>query len=82
MNSIIWTYPGFQSLPEGVKQMLLVSEAHFSSEVKKAAVHAVLGSADSARHWTPQMVRAFNGQLRATCEAWGKQNQLIRTLTV
>jgi hypothetical protein len=22
-------YPGFQTLPEGVKQMLLVSEAHF-----------------------------------------------------
>jgi hypothetical protein len=29
MNSTILNYPGFQTLPKGVKQMLLVSEAHF-----------------------------------------------------
>jgi hypothetical protein len=29
MNETILNYRGFQTLPKGVKQMLLVSEAHF-----------------------------------------------------
>src|ERR1700722_20303403 len=29
MNTRIITYPGLQNLPKGVKQRLLVSEAHF-----------------------------------------------------
>jgi len=29
MNTTILNYPGFQALPKGTKQMLLVSEAHF-----------------------------------------------------
>ena len=29
MNTTILNYPGFQTLPKGVKQMLLISEAHF-----------------------------------------------------
>jgi hypothetical protein len=29
MNTSIMNYPGFQTLPKGVRQMLLVSEAHF-----------------------------------------------------
>ena len=29
MNTTILNYPGFQGLTKGVKQMLLVSEAHF-----------------------------------------------------
>ena len=29
MNTSILSYPGFQTLPKGIKQMLLVSEAHF-----------------------------------------------------
>lgn len=29
MNTSILNYPGFQALPKGVKQMLLVSESHF-----------------------------------------------------
>ena len=32
--SIAATYPGFQSLPRGVKQMLLVSESHFFEEAR------------------------------------------------
>ncbi|HEY3855375.1 MAG TPA: hypothetical protein VGO67_13370 [Verrucomicrobiae bacterium] len=32
MNETILNYPGFQSLPKGAKQMLLVSEAHFFDE--------------------------------------------------
>ncbi len=82
MNSIVWTYPGFELLPDGIKQMLLVSEAHFSNGVKHAAAHAVLGRVESARYWTPQMFRTTDGQLRGTCGAWGKQNQFIPTLTV
>jgi ABC-type phosphate transport system permease subunit len=29
MNETILNYPGFHILPKGIKQMLLVSEAHF-----------------------------------------------------
>jgi hypothetical protein len=29
MNATILNYPGFQTLPKGVKQMLLVSESYF-----------------------------------------------------
>ncbi|HUC85962.1 MAG TPA: hypothetical protein VL970_12270 [Candidatus Acidoferrales bacterium] len=29
MNSITVTYPGFQALPKGIKQMLVVSESLF-----------------------------------------------------
>jgi hypothetical protein len=36
LNSITATYPGFQSLPKGVKQMLLVSESVFFDEARTA----------------------------------------------
>jgi hypothetical protein len=36
LNSITATYPGFQSLPRGVKQMLLVSESVFFDEARTA----------------------------------------------
>jgi hypothetical protein len=29
MNATILNYPGFQTLPKGIKQMLVASEAHF-----------------------------------------------------
>ncbi len=32
MNTTILNYPGFQTLPKGVRQMLLVSEAYFFNE--------------------------------------------------
>lgn len=34
MKSIITTYPDFQSLPQGVKKMLLASENFFFGEVR------------------------------------------------
>jgi hypothetical protein len=34
LNSISATYPGFQSLPKGVKQMLLVTESVFFEEAR------------------------------------------------
>jgi hypothetical protein len=34
MKSIITTYPDFQSLPQGVKKMLLASENYFFGEAK------------------------------------------------
>jgi hypothetical protein len=36
LHSITATYPGFQSLPKGVKQMLLVSESVFFDEARTA----------------------------------------------
>ena len=37
MNSITATYPGFQALPKGIKQMLVVSESLFFDDAKAAA---------------------------------------------
>ena len=34
LHSITATYPGFQALPKGVKQMLLVSESVFFEETR------------------------------------------------
>lgn len=36
MRSIMVTYPEFQSLPKGIKRMLLESERHFFDELKPA----------------------------------------------
>jgi hypothetical protein len=33
MNASILNYPGFQDLPKGVKQMLVVTEAYFFDEI-------------------------------------------------
>ncbi len=42
MRSIILTYPGFQSLPRGVKQLLLASENFYFGEPEPADVNAQL----------------------------------------
>jgi len=34
MNTTILNYPGFQTLPKGIKQMLLISEAHFFDQLE------------------------------------------------
>ena len=36
MKSILVTYPNFQALPKGLKQMLLASESFFFDESKAA----------------------------------------------
>jgi len=82
MNSIVWTYPGFESLPKGIKQMLVASEAHFIKEAKPRSAHAVLDRTMTGESWTPRLIQTFGGQFAGTCGAWGKQNQVIRTLTM
>jgi hypothetical protein len=36
MRTIILTYPGFQSLPRGIKQMLVASETFFFDDAEAA----------------------------------------------
>ena len=43
MRSIMWTYPGFQSLPRGIKQMLVASENDFFSDAKPVLAKGALG---------------------------------------
>jgi hypothetical protein len=50
LNSITSTYPGFQSLPKGVKQLLLVSESLFFEDAKTAP------KAESGPHQAPVTV--------------------------
>jgi hypothetical protein len=39
MRTIILTYPGYQSLPRGIKQMLVASENFYFDESKSAALN-------------------------------------------
>jgi len=55
MNTTILNYPGFQTLPKGVKQMLLVTEAHFFDQPV---------SHQQQQKWVPQPMRMNRG-LRA-----------------
>ena len=82
MNSIAWTYPGFQSLPKGIQQMLVASESYFLNEAKRGSAHAVLERTSCGESWKPRLNRVIDGQFAGTCYAWGKQNQLLPTLTV
>ena len=72
LNSITATYPGFQSLPKGVKQMLLVSESVFFDEARAAlkanqtGQHGHLGN-DVILHVTSQAGAGFGP--RATIRA-------------
>ena len=61
MKSIITTYPHFQSLPRGIKKLLLISESHFFDELDgetKAPLIKTRGNALPARVASPR--RNFN----------------------
>jgi hypothetical protein len=49
MKSIITTYPDFQSLPRGVKKMLLASENFFFGEAKAQPVKLLRLAAQTRR---------------------------------
>lgn len=80
MDSIS-SYPGFHDLPSGIKQLLLVSELHFLQEARKRATHGVVEKKSGVVSWDSRLMRTAGGQFDGTCFAWGKQNQLIPTLT-
>ncbi len=40
MRTIILTYPGYQSLPRGIKQMLVASENFYFDEIGAVAANA------------------------------------------
>lgn len=50
MKSIILTYPGYQTLPRGIKQMLVASESDFFSEAIPARLNHGLGKRP---YWRP-----------------------------
>jgi hypothetical protein len=49
MRTIIFTYPGYQSLPKGIKQMLVASENFFFDEIGSAAVNVNHGKPKAAK---------------------------------
>src|ERR1700733_14347783 len=48
MNTTILNYPGYQTLPMGIKRMLLISEAHFSDQ-PASHPHRQMGAAQEKR---------------------------------
>jgi hypothetical protein len=62
MKSIVVTYPDFQSLPRGLKKMLVASETHFFRQAKApaAAPPANTGSLQGIiARWPRQKPRRF-----------------------
>jgi len=49
MRTIILTYPGYQSLPRGIKQMLVASENFYFDEVGSAAANVNHGKPKNAK---------------------------------
>ena len=80
MNSIARTYSGFQSLPWGIQQMLVVSESHFINEARQASAREDSERTGGGESRKPPLIRTIDGQWGGTCFAWGKQNQAIPTL--
>jgi hypothetical protein len=66
MNTTILNYPGFQSLPKGARQMLLVSEAHFFEE---SATHAAEQSAGAQEVIARRGLRVILTSLLVTMSA-------------
>ncbi len=81
MNLIAQTYPEFQSLPQGIQQMLLFSESHFSNQARPRPAHAFLERASPGKSWQPQLFCGIDVPLDGTCGDWGKRTQLLQTLT-
>jgi len=49
MRTIILTYPGYQSLPRGIKQMLVASENFFFEESRSAVINHKSKTAEVAQ---------------------------------
>jgi len=51
MKTIVLTYPGFQSLPKGIKQLLVASESHFFGEATPAVARAIINRPAGEKNW-------------------------------
>ena len=49
MRTIILTYPGYQSLPQGIKQMLVASENFYFDEIGATEVNVKNGKLKDAK---------------------------------
>ncbi len=57
LKSVAYSYPGFQSLPRGIKKMLLFSESFFFSDEKCRSCTDFLRP-PARPFWVPPPVRA------------------------
>jgi hypothetical protein len=76
----ISSYPGFQDLPSGIRQLLLISELHYLNEEKKRTTRAIMTRRAGGDLWGSHLVRTVGVKLAGVGAAWGKQNQLLPTL--
>jgi|GEM_PF-5471182 len=53
MKSIMATYPGFQTLPRGVKRLLLASENFFFNEAPAPVARPGVASLVNVHPWAP-----------------------------
>jgi hypothetical protein len=70
MKSIILTYPGFQALPRGLKQMLVASESVFFGDAKPAQANGAPGKVQSRPACRQRVADSQGVRLGAFDGAW------------
>lgn len=53
MKTILATYPGFQALPKGIKQLLVASESFFFQDAMSLSAATVADDLINGREWCP-----------------------------
>jgi len=70
MISIVSSYPGFHTLPRGVKQMLITSESNFFEEARPELAKMGLNS-DASRRLANKRLAGFEKRVPSGfCDAW------------
>ncbi|HLX97046.1 MAG TPA: hypothetical protein VKU37_15000 [Verrucomicrobiae bacterium] len=69
MRTIILTYPGYQSLPRGIKQMLVASENFYFDEIGTVAASANRNQPKAAKTAQFNGVTSLGGPLQMYARA-------------
>ena len=70
MRSIVMTYPGFQTLPRGLKMLLVASESFFFREAKSPLLKPRSGELTVRVTLKPNKRADLNKQFLAFSTAW------------
>lgn len=69
MKSIILTYPSYQTLPRGIKQMLVATENDFFSQAIPARSNTLLVKTPGLPISASRTAQTFNGRFGAKAQA-------------
>jgi hypothetical protein len=70
MRTIMMTYPGFQTLPRGIKRMLVASESFFFGEAQSRPMKSMRGKSPAGAALAFGMTTGPVGRFPAFSAAW------------